>query len=308
MPHTDLLGRSATLPVRRLSSPGAFLALDAGDLRPDAPTLLLPRSEVPDGAREGDALEVFVYLDSQDRPVATTRAPRLLLGEVTFLAVTDVGRFGAFFDWGLPKELLVPHAEQTRELRVGERHPVGLYLDDTARLAGTLKVSEMLTAGGGFAVDDWVEGEAWRKEPGLGVFVIVERRFVGRLPESEPNALSRGEGARFRVASVLPDGKIELSLRGHAHEEVERDAQRILAVLGRAGAPRVGDRSSPEQIRALFGLSRKAFKRAAGRLLKERAVTIDGGGFLVGSGARLTTGAAPGPRSRAPAGEPRRRG
>jgi len=283
MPHTDLLGHVTTLPVRRFSTPGAFLALDAADPRPDAPTILLPHSEVPEGAREGDVLSVFVYLDSKDRPVATTRPPRLELGEVTFLAVTDLGRFGAFFDWGLPKELLVPHAEQTRDLRVGERHPVGLYLDDTGRLAGTLKVSEMLTAGGDFAADDWVEGEAWRKEPGMGVFVILERRFVGRLPEGEPNALSRGEAARFRVASVLPDGKIELSLRGQAHEEVERDAQRILAVLARVGAPRVGDRSSPEQIGALFALSKKAFKRAVGRLLKDRAVTIDGEGFLVPS-------------------------
>jgi uncharacterized protein len=308
MPHTDLLGRTTTLPVRRFGSPGAFLALDAADPRADAPLLLLPRSEVPEGTREGDVLEVFVYLDSQDRPIATTRPPRLTLGEVTFLTVTDVGRFGAFFDWGLPKELLVPHAEQTRDLRVGERHPVGLYLDDTRRLAGTLKVSEMLTAGGGFTVDSWIEGEAWRKEPGLGVFVIVERRFVGRLPDSEPNALSRGEAASFRVASVLPDGKIELSLRGHAHEEVERDAQRILAVLGRVGAPRVGDGSSPEQIRTIFALSKKAFKRAAGRLLKEGAVTIDGEGFLVRNQAPLTTGAGPAPRPRAPAGAPRRRG
>ncbi len=298
MPFADLLGHHTTLRVRRLGSPGAFLVVDDGgparrsaDLRPhtpadqdpQAPTLLLPGAEVPDGTREGDVLEVFVYRDSKDRPVATTRAPRLTLGEVTFLTVTDVGRFGAFFDWGLPKELLVPHAEQTRDLRAGERHPVGLYLDDTGRLAGTLKVSEMLAPGGGFPVDAWVAGEAWRKEPGLGVFVIVERRFVGRLPESEPSSLSRGEAESFRVASVLPDGKIELSLRGHAHEEVERDAQRILAALGRAAPPRVGDRSSPEQIRAVFGLSKKAFKRAAGRLLKERAVAIDAQGFLVRS-------------------------
>ena len=276
-----LLGRLVTLPVRRFGPPGAFLGVEAEDPRPDAPTILLPRGEVPEGAREGDALSVFVYLDSEDRPIATTREPRLTLGEVAFLRVTDLARFGAFVDWGLPKELLVPHAEQTRDLRVGDRHPVGLFVDDTGRLAGTMRVSEMLGAGGDFDVDEWVAGEAWRKEPGLGVFVIVERRFVGRLPESEPNTLARGEAARFRVASVLPDGKIELSLRGHAHEEVERDAQRILAALARPGAPRVGDRSSPEQIRALFGLSKKAFKRAAGRLLKERAAAVDRDGFLV---------------------------
>jgi uncharacterized protein len=283
MSYEPLLGRTVTLSVRRLGPPGAFLATDAGDSRADAPTILLPRGEVPEGAREGDEIAVFVHLDSEDRPIATTRAPRVELGEVAFLAVRDVVRFGAFFDWGLPKELLVPRAEQICDLRVGERHPVGLLVDDTGRLSGTMRVSEMLSAGGDFAPDEWVSGEAWRKEPGLGVFVIVERRFVGRLPESEPNALGRGEEARFRVASVLPDGKIELSLRGHAHEEVERDAQRILAALARPGVAnviRVGDGSSPDQIRALFGLSKKAFKRAAGRLLKERAVTIDAEGFL----------------------------
>jgi predicted RNA-binding protein (virulence factor B family) len=281
MPYHDLLGRTATLPVRRFGPPGAFLALDAEDLRPDAPTLLLPRSEVPEGAREGSEIAVFVYLDSNDRPIATTRTPRVALGEVAFLAVMDVTHFGAFVDWGLPKELLVPRGEQTRDMRVGERHPVGLFVDDTGRLSGTMRVSEMLHVGGDFAVDEWVAGEAWRKDPDHGVFVIVERRFVSLLPASEPNALSRGQAARFRVASVLPDGKIELSLRGHAHEEVEGDARKILATLARPGAPRVGDHSSPEQIRALFGLSKKAFKRAAGRLLKERAVTIDGDGFLV---------------------------
>ena len=289
----DLLGRVATLPVRRLGPPGAFLApvLDGDEAdededdvdgrRQSAPTVLLPRGEVPEDTREGDEIEVFVYLDSEDRPIATTRAPKLKRGEVTFLEVTDVTRFGAFVDWGLPKELLVPFAEQTRPLRTGERHPIGLYLDKRGRLAGTMRVSEMLRRTGEFEHDEWVLGEAWRNDPDLGLFVILERRFVGLVPASEPHRLARGESARFRVASVLPDGKVELSLRGHAHEEVEADADRILEVLARRSAPRVGDRSSPEEIRALFGLSKKAFKRAVGRLLKEGAVAIDDEGFLV---------------------------
>lgn len=280
VPLDDLLGRRVTLPVRRFGPPGAFLALDSRDLRPVAPTVLLPGSEVPEGTEEGDEVEVFVYLDSEDRPVATTRAPKLERDEVAFLEVTDVNRFGAFVDWGLPKELLVPYAEQTRDLRAGERHPIGLYLDNRGRLAGTMRVSEMLRKKGQFELDEWVHGEAWRKDPDIGLFVILERRFVGLMPASEPHALRRGEAARFRVTSVLPDGKVELSLRGHAHEEVEGDAARILAVLGRKGAPRVGDRSEPEEIRALFGLSKKAFKRAVGRLLKERAVDIDPDGYL----------------------------
>ncbi|WP_434042756.1 MULTISPECIES: CvfB family protein [Sorangium] len=283
MPYDDLLGRVVTLPVRRFGPPGAFLSPDPNDLRPNAPVLLLPGGEVPEGALEGDAIEVFVHLDSEDRPIATTRRPRLTLGEVAFLEVTDVAPFGAFVDWGLPKELLVPRAEQTRDLRVGQRHPVGLLVDRTGRLAGTMRVTEMLRDSGDFELDEWVEGEAWRNEPDLGLFVIIERQFVGLVPADEPHPLSRGEAARFRVTSVLPDGKIELSLRGHAHEELENDAQKILARLARPGAPRVGDRSSPDEIRAIFGLSKKAFKRAVGRLLKERAVAIDRDGFLVHS-------------------------
>ncbi len=281
MPYDDLLGRIVTLPIRRFGPPGAFLSPDPGDLRPNAPVLLLPGGEVPEGAKEGDELEVFVHLDSEDRPIATVRRPKVALGEVAFLAVTDVAPFGAFVDWGLPKELLIPHAEQTRDLRVGQRHPVGLVVDRTGRLAGTMRVSEMLRDKGEFDLDEWVEGEAWRNEPELGLFVILERQFVGLVPADEPHALARGEAARFRVTSVLPDGNVELSLRGHAHEELESDAQRILAGLARPGAPRVGDRSSPDEIRAIFGLSKKAFKRAVGRLLKQRAVAVDPEGFLV---------------------------
>jgi predicted RNA-binding protein (virulence factor B family) len=246
--------------------------------------ILLPGSEIPDDARQGDELSVLIYLDSEDRPVATRRPPRLTLDEVAFLEVTDVTPIGAFVDWGPPKELLVPHAEQTRELRVGDRHPIGLFVDSSGRLAGTMRVSEMLKKTGDFKLDEWVVGEAWRSEPEMGVFFILERRFVGLLPAGEPHTLSRGQEARVRIASVLPDGKVELSLRGHAHEELESDAQKILEVLGRPGAPSVGDQTSPEQIRAIFGLSKKAFKRAAGRLLKQGAVTVDREGHFIRRG------------------------
>lgn len=274
----ELLGRSATLRIRRFGSPGAFLGLDEN---PNGEVVLLLGSEIPEGAKEGDEVSVFVYRDSEGRPLATPRIPKVELGEVAFLEVTSTTDFGAFVDWGLAKDLLVPFAQQTTELYVGARQPIGLYIDDTGRLAGTMRVSEML--GGGrveWQLDEWVEGEAWRNEPEIGLFVIVERAFVGLVPASEPHSLSRGQAARFRVSNVLPDGKIELSLRGHAHEELANDAQKILSVLGRPGAPRVGDKSSPDDIRDAFGLSKKAFKRAAGRLLRERSVTIDDEGFL----------------------------
>ena len=190
-------------------------------------------------------------------------------------------RFGAFVDWGLAKELLVPFAEQTAEMRLGARYAIGLYRDASGRLAGTMRVTEMLDREKVEWHDDaWVDGEAWRNDPHIGLFVILERASVGLLPKSEPHGLSRGEAARFRVSSVLPDGKVELSLRAHAHEELVSDARKILLVLTGSDEPSIGDRSSPELFRAAFGLSKKAFKRAVGRLLKDGSVRIDERGFI----------------------------
>jgi predicted RNA-binding protein (virulence factor B family) len=268
MGQRELLGRIVRLKVLRSTPSGAILENE----------ILLPKSQVPKDATE---VEVFVHLDSDDKPIATVNMPKIVLGEVSFLEVVDLASFGAFVDWGLPKQLLVPKAEQTRDLRVGERHPIALYVDDTGRLAGTMRISERLDHVGEFSVDEWVEGEAWRKEPGLGVFVIVEKAFLGLLPESEPHTLKRGDSARFRVARVHRDGKIELSLRGAAHEEIEKDGQAILDALQRPRPPRLSDHSSPEEIRAAFGLSKKAFKRAVGGLLKRGAVRLEEDGVVV---------------------------
>ena len=276
----ELLGRRVTLNVRRFGSPGALLAVN------DKDDILLLGPEIPEGAKVGDEIEVFVYLDSEARPIATTAAPKLEIGEVAFLEVTEVTRFGAFVDWGMPKELLVPFAEQTADLQAGQRHAIGLYRDDSGRFAGTMKVSEMLAHRRHdveWREDEWVDGEAWRNDPEVGLFVIVERAFVGLVPFTEPHSLSRGQAARFRVTNILPDRKIELSLRKHAHEEVADDARAILEALRRPDAPRVGDKSSPDEIRDAFGISKKAFKRAVGRLLKERSVSI-------GPDGRLTVG------------------
>lgn len=270
------LGRRVTLQIVRFGPPGAFLGDPGAGADADAELLLLPTAEVPPRAQAGDAVDVFVHLDSEERPIATTRMPRLALGEVTFLEVTECTDIGAFFDWGLGKELLVPFAEQSRELFVGELQPIGLYIDNTGRLAGTMFVTDMLGAPTRpVGVDEWIEGEAWRNDPDIGLFVILERAFVGLVPADEPHRLRRGEITKFRVAAILNDGKLVLSLRQHAYQELEQDAQRILAVLSGPQPPVVGDRSSPDEIRALFGLSKKAFKRAIGRLLKERTIVLD---------------------------------
>lgn len=279
--YDDLVGRFVKLPIRRFGPPGAFLALEPDNEAPQAPVVLLPGAEIPEGADVGDWLDVFASLDSEDRPVVTLRPPKITLGEVAFLTVKDVTRYGAFVDWGLPKDLLVPYALQTRDVRVGERHAIGLIRDSTGRLAGTMRVTEMLRNSGSFELDAWVQGEAWRNDARIGLFVILDRKYVGLIPAHEPHRLSRGEAAKFRIASILSDGKIELSLRGHAHEEIENDAANVLSVLSGKTAPRVGDHSSPEDIRRHFGLSKKAFKRVIGHLLKKGRVTLDRDGFVV---------------------------
>lgn len=292
MSPLDLLGCRASLRIVRFADAGAYLDLDGAEaFAPDRDddegrdddddAILLPRGEVPRDARVGDALPVFIYLDSEDRPIATLRTPKLALGEVAFLEVTATTPIGAFVDWGLGKDLLVPFAEQSKDLYVGERQPLGLYIDNTGRLAATMFVSDMLDRRPRrVELDEWVEGEAWRNDPDVGLFAIIERSFVGLVPASEPHRLRRGEATRFRVAEILDDGKLVLSLRQHAYQELAGDAERVLAVLSAAAPPRVGDRSSPELVRDLFGLSKKAFKRAVGRLLKERKVDLDADGFV----------------------------
>ena len=269
---------------------GAATRADAsndGEAKAKPPTVLLPRREVREDLSAGESLEVFIYFDSEDRLTATLLKPMVTLGEVAFLRVTSVVEFGAFVDWGLRKELLVPHAEQTRDLRVGERHAFGLFLDGSGRLAGTMRVAELLEGPGvephELEVGVWVEGESWRIERGLGLFVILERRRLGLLPEVEPHELGRGERARFRVAAILPDGKVRVSLRGLAHTHIADDADGVLEVLKR-GAVAVGDHSDPEDIREIFGLSKKAFKRAVGRLLKAGRVELARDGTVVAKG------------------------
>ena len=266
----DVLGRRVRLKIQRLTSAGAFLD-----------DVLLPNRDVPEDAKVGDELDVFVYLDSEERPVLTTATPLISLGQVAFLEITSVTQIGAFADWGLGKELLVPFAEQSRELFVGELQPIGLYLDKTGRLAGTMFVTDMLAQPRRVVLNEWVEGVAWRNDPDIGLFAILERSFVGLVPAAEPHRLMRGQAAKFRVAHVQPDGKVVLSLREQAYKARASDGEAILAVLSRPNPPRVGDRSDPDVIRDLFGLSKKAFKRAVGGLLKTGQVRIDDQGNVI---------------------------
>lgn len=272
----SLLGRTAKLVVRSLDATTAWLSRE-GDAGKDEAPIPLPVNELASPTTVGATVEVFVHLDSEDQPIATTRTPKLSLGEVEFLSVATVVPFGAFVSWGLKKDLLVPLREQTRPMKVGDRFAIGLYLDDTNRLAGTMRVAEMLPAGADFADDERVRGVAWRQED-AGLFVILEKKYVALLPASEPHALRPGEEATFRVAHVHADGKVEVSLRGHAHEEIDGDATRLFDLLAGPLPPRLDDAVSPELVRGLLGISKKAYKRAIGRLLKTGRIERDDAG------------------------------
>ncbi len=276
MPTRDLLGRVLPLRVERLSAEGALL-FAAGDPTP----VTLPRAELSKDIWEGDEVDGFIFPDREGRLFATLEKPALERGEVAFLRVTALTDFGAFVDWGLHKELLVPGALQTHKLQVGDVIAVGLIVDERDRLCGTMRIASLLPEGGPVQKGDWVDGIAWRNDPSRGLFVIVEKRWVGLLPAEEPHGLRRGETASFRVAHILADGKVSLSLRAPAREAVDHDAEKLLKDLMGPKPARLGDHSPPEAIRERYQLSKKAYKRAAGRLIKERKAEIDVDGFLV---------------------------
>lgn len=276
MPKRDLLARTLPLRVERLTSEGASL-LAAGEPTP----IHLPHGEVTPDLWEGDELDAFIYPDRQGRLFATRKRPAIELGEARFLQVSALTDFGAFIDWGLAKELFLPKREQTQPIREGDWIPVALLVDDEERVCATMRLAGLLPEGGPCEKGATVEGEAWRNEPGLGLFVIVDHRWVALLPAEEPHRLRRGEKAEFRVARILPDGKVTLTLRGPAFQEADRDARRLLADLTSANPARLGDHSPPEAIRDRYGLSKKAYKRAAGRLIKQGKATIEPSGVLV---------------------------
>ena len=278
--HVMKLGEMQTLKILRFREFGAYLGADG-----EEESVLLPKKEVPEGAAEGDPVEVFVYKDSQSRPIATTRHPYLLVGETGKLKVRDMTRIGAFLDIGLERDVLLPFKEMqgvkresgSSALKPGDEVLAALYVDHSGRLAATMRVYPYLkrTEPGAFEKDAEVQGTVYGTgEP--GVFVAVEDRYFGLIPASEVYETYRiGQTVTARVMRVREDLKLDLSLRKKAYQQMEDDAERIRAALVKAGGSLpYGDHSDPEEIRRVFGLSKNAFKRAVGQLLKNRQIEL----------------------------------
>lgn len=239
--------------------------------------VLLPRKEVPENAQPGDEIEVFLYRDSKDRMIATVRQPKLSLGEVAVLRVKENGKIGAFLDWGLEKDLLLPFREQVRKVCPGEECLVALYLDKSKRLCATMKVYHYLRTDSPYEKDQKVTGTLYEISDNFGAFVAVDNCYSALIPKKEPLGNARvGDTVEARVTEVLKDGKLSLSLREKAYIQMNEDAQRLLKLLKEQGGELpVGDKSSPEKIKELTGMSKNEFKRAAGNLYKQRLVQVE---------------------------------
>ena len=238
--------------------------------------VLLPKKEVPEGAEAGDALRVFLYKDSRDRMIATRREPKVTLGKVALLTVKEVGRIGAFLDWGLEKDLLLPFREQTRKVKAGEECLAALYIDKSQRLCATMNVYHYLGTNSPYQIGDQVRGRIYETSDNFGLFVAVEDQYSGLIPKWEASeGLAVGDVVEARVTKVKEDGKLDLSLRDKAYLQMDRNANLVMQVIEEfEGVLPFNDRVSPEIIKREFGLSKNAFKRAVGRLLKQGKIEI----------------------------------
>ena len=266
------LGKIQTLTVLREKAFGVYL----GHQQDAEHAVLLPRKQVPEGTKTGDELSVFVYKDSEDRMIATTGTPKLQVGETAVLEVKDVAKIGAFLDMGLEKDLLLPFKEQNHRVVKGEKCLVALYIDKSGRLAGTMNVYPYMRADSEYKKDDRVTGIIYEINENLGAFVAVENRYYGLIPKRELYGdFHLGDTVEARVVKVREDGKLDLSPRQKAYVQMDEDAKQVLKAIDEFdGVLPFNDKARPETILREMKMSKNAFKRAVGRLLKDGKIRI----------------------------------
>ncbi len=271
------VGKLQTLIVTKETEQGFYL----NEQKPSEREVLLPKSQVPDNLQIGDEIEAFVYRDSRDRKIATTNQPKLMLGELAPLKVVSINRIGAFLDWGLERDLFLPFKQQIGRIHKGETHLVGMYVDKSDRLCATMKVYELLQSNAPYQVNDRVVGTIYSFKEAYGAFVAVDNKYHGLIPIKELfGDYKIGQTMELRVRNVRPDGKLELSMRKTTHLQMEDDARKIMDALEENdGELDIHDKSSPDVISAMLGMSKAAFKRAAGRLMKEGAIEMTSNGI-----------------------------
>ncbi len=272
-----IIGRQQGLTAKRMTENGCYL-VDQQDRE-----VLLPKSYVPEDLAPGDCIEVFVYRDSEDRLVAVTTKPLAQLEEFAYLQVVDVNRIGAFMDWGLPKDLLVPFSEQAQTMQVGKWYLVFVcYDEETDRLIGSAKVKQFIYFDDiDLALADEVDILPYKKND-LGVEAIVNNMYRGLVFESDIHQpLKLGLRIKAYVKNIREDGKIDLSLAPIGYKKsTDRNTELILKKLRvQNGYLPLHDKSTPEEINAVLGISKKAFKRTIGNMYKQKLIMITADGI-----------------------------
>ena len=272
MIDNELLGITSRLYVTKQTANGVYLS----PLGQNEISILLPKNQVPEGTEFGDILDAFVYKDSEDRFIATLTEPYLKLGGIAELTVKEVTDIGAFLDWGLAKDLLLPFKEQTSRVKEGSKVPVALYVDKSHRLCATMKLYDYLSTDSPYHKEDHVTGFIYEILEAFGAFVAVDNKYSALLPHNEfTKDFQIGETIQARVKDTREDGKLTLSLNEKIPMQMGVDAENVLEHLVSAGGflP-FHDKTAPEIIKKEFGMSKNAFKRAIGRLMKEKEITI----------------------------------
>ena len=266
------LGEKQELEVIKKVDFGVYLAEKSGSDE----KVLLPGKQVPEGCDIGSRLEVFIYKDSDDRLIATTKTPKIMLGDVRMLRVKETGKIGAFMDWGLEKDVLLPFKEQTRKVRAGEEVLFAMYIDKSSRLCVTMNVYKYLLDKSPYSKDDKVIGTVYELSDNFGAFVAVDDIYSGLIPKKELYGnIQIGNSVNARVMSVREDGRLNLSLREKAYLQMDTDAEKLLAMMEKEGGKlSFTDKAAPELIREKTGMSKNEFKRAVGRLLKQGLIEI----------------------------------
>lgn len=265
-----MIGTTQTLTVSRIVDFGVYL--DSGN---ELGEILLPSRYITHPLKQGDTVRVFIYRDSEDRPVATTESPKAEVGQFAWLSVKQTNKVGAFLDWGLSKDILVPFREQKSRMIEGHSYPVYVYVDhNSGRIAATSKIEKYLgNLFPAYHPGDRAECMAYSISE-IGVSVIVDNAHHGMLYSNElPRPLKLGEHVTAYIKHVRPDGKIDLTMTPPLAERLSPLEDLILEKLDSAGGTlAIGDKSSPEEIRRSLDCSKKDFKRAIGSLYKKHLV------------------------------------
>ena len=270
------LGKVNRLTLVKLVDFGAYLAEGTKDQE----RVLLPAKQVPQGIGQGDSLDVFLYKDSSDRLIATMARPLAMVGQFAPMKVKELTKIGAFLDWGLEKDLLLPYRQMLGRVEAGDQILARVYVDKSQRLAASMKeIYPMLRSDSPYQAGDEVRARVYEFSRDFGTFVAVDDIYSAMIPRHEDTRQLRiGDQISCRVTGVKRDGKLDVSIRGKSYETIGEDAEAILRLLeSYAGVLPFTEKASSEVIRRETGLSKNAFKRAVGHLYKEGRVSIEDG-------------------------------